>query len=295
MGFVTRPEAFSISEIKSTAMDKIHMGGTFLQQIPTVTVNGLPVAIRKGAGGSLGSSLGGLVSQVQAAGDIASLVQNPMSAVESAVGNAVSGVSSKLSAATSKLTGGQLSTLTAAVNAVSSNLSNFQAHTSNLSGLSSSISETIPDFSKLTDIGNTLSGLGTDSVSGFLSNTASALTSGNVMEEVKNKLSITVQEKFDQILAQNAATLAGQTAIATFATEINSLLNTQSGLINNIVTTDTHNFNESANNLTASQSVIGLAEQYSNQETVSYALLTELGVAKSTTIDAFNAATGSSG
>ena len=110
MGFVTKPEAFSISELKSTAMDRLHMGGSFLQQVSSVTVGGLPVAIKQGGGlGAIGGQLGAVISQVQAAaGAVTSLTQNPMALVEGAVSSQISGVSSQISAVASKLTGGQI-------------------------------------------------------------------------------------------------------------------------------------------------------------------------------------------
>jgi hypothetical protein len=52
--------------------------------------------------------------------------------------------------------------------------------------------------------------------------------------------------------------------------------------------TDTHNYNESGNNLTASTSVTGLAEQFSDENSVSYTLLNRVG--KESTLSAFNSA-----
>lgn len=288
---VTRPEAFSISEIKSTAMDRLHMGGSFLQQVQTVTVGGLPVAIKQGGIGSgLGGALGSVVSAVQQAGDIASLVQNPMAVVQGAVGGAISEVSSKLTAITGQLTGGQLSGLNSSIGGLSTKLSEFEAHTSNLCGLSSSLSETIPDFKKLTNVGENLRGFGTDSVSGFIANTASALTSQNTLTNVKDKLNVTVQSKMDQILRLDANTVAGQTEISTIVTELNNLLDSQATTIEDIVAVDTNNYNDAANNLTASQDVVGLAEQFNDTGSVSYALLVNAGVAKESTITSFETA-----
>lgn len=289
MAFVTKPEAFIISEIKSTIMDRLHMGGSFLEQSSSVTVGGSPVAIKQGGSlGSLGSALSAVTNAVQLAGDIAALVQNPMSLVESAVGTAISGVSTKLSAISSQLTAGQISSITSSVSGLSTKLSDFQAHTSNLSGLSSAISETVPDFNKITNIGNTLQGFGNQDATGFVSNTATALNSSSTLTEIKDKLSVTVQSKMNQIAGLDKTTQAAQ--ITTLVNDINTLLNNQGTIMNTIVTTDTHNFNEAANNLTASQDVVGLAEQFNNTSSVSYALLVGLGVAKTSTINSFQTA-----
>jgi hypothetical protein len=59
MAYVTFPVAQIISELRSTIMDRLHMGGSFLQQAPKVTIGGLPVAIRQGGLGSLGAALTG--------------------------------------------------------------------------------------------------------------------------------------------------------------------------------------------------------------------------------------------
>lgn len=293
MAFVTKPEAFSISELKSTIMDRLHMGGSFLQQSSTVTVGGLPVAIKQGGSlGSLGSALSDVTAAVQAAGDVASLVQNPMSAIESAVGSAVTSVSGKISGISGQLTAGQLSSLTSTIGNVGTALSDFQAHTANLSGLASSVSDTIPDFKKLSDLGNNITSLGSDDRNGFVQNTASALFSDVKMNDIKDTLNVSVMDKINLIKQQNANTVAGQTAISSYVTEITNLLNTQKNTMSNIVTSDTHNFNESGNNLTASVSVIGLAEQYANTDSVSYSLLSRVG--KADTLSTFETAITSS-
>lgn len=293
MPFITKVEAFIVSEIKSTIMDRLHMGGTFLQQVPTVTVNGLPVAIKQGGAlGSIGGALGTIISAVQAAGDIASLVQNPMSLVQGAVGEAISGVTGKLGGLAGQFAFNPTlgTNITNAVSGLTNKLNDFQAHTANLSGLSSSISDTVPDFKKLQNVGETLRGLGTDSTSEFVANTASALKSESVLSEIKDKINITVQSKMDDILRLDANTTSGQTAIAAIVTDINTLLNNQANVMDDIVTFDTDNFNEAANNLTASQDVTGLAEQYNNTQSVTYALFVDLGVAKQSTLNAFDTA-----
>jgi len=130
MGFVTKAEAYIISELKSTIMDRLHMGGSFLQQIPTVTIGGLPVAIKQGGLGAIGGQLGGIISQVQAAaGAITAITQNPMSLVEGAVSSQISGLSSQITAVTGKLSGGQLSALTNGITGIQNALTDFQAHT----------------------------------------------------------------------------------------------------------------------------------------------------------------------
>lgn len=292
---LTEAAAKIIAQIEAKILDKINdaktNGGTFLQQSPTVTVGGMPVAIREGGSlGSLGSALSDITAVVQAAGDIASLVQNPMALVESAVGSAVTDVNSKLGDITGKLTGGQLSNITNAISGVSTKLSDLQAHTSNLSGLSSSVSDTIPDFKKLQSVGETLRGLGSDTTSGFIANTASALKSQPTLTNVKDILNVTVKGKMDQILTLDETSPAGQTAIAALVTDINSLLNNQANAMNDIVDTDTHNFNESSNNLTASTDVIGLADQYNDANSVTYSFFVDLGVAKSSTLSSLNTA-----
>lgn len=293
MAFVTKPEAFTISELKSTIMDRLHMGGSFLQQSPTVTIGGMPVAIKQGGSlGSLTSALSQVSAAVQAAGDIAALVQNPMSLVEGAVGGALSSVTSQVTGITGQLTGGQLSSLTSALGTAGTALSDFQAHTANLSGLASSITDTIPDFKKISDLGNNITSLGSDSRNGFISNTASALFSDQKLTNITDSLNVTVSQKIQLIAQQNANTVAGQTAISTYVTDISNLLNTHTGTMNTIVSTDTHNFNESGNNFTASASVSGLATQYANTESVSYTLLNRVG--KDTTLSAFNTAIESS-
>lgn len=295
---LTAAQAKILAQIEAKILDKINdaktNGGSFLQQVKTVTVGGLPVAIKEGGGASLGGALSSITAAVQAAGDIAALVQNPVAGLESAVGGAVSGVSGKLGAIAGQLTGGQLSNITSALSDVSTKLADFQAHTANLSGLSSAISDAVPDFKKLQNVGESLKGLGSDTTSGFLANTASALKSGDLLNTVKDKLSVSVQSKMDQILKLDANTMAGQTAIATIVTDINSLLNTQANVMNDVVVTDTHNFNEASNNLTASADVTSLADQYNDPASVTYSMFVDLGVAKSSTLDSFNVAISSS-
>lgn len=291
MGFVTKAEAFIISEIKSKAMDRINMGGSFLQQSKAVNIGGLAVATRLGGGlGTVGGALGAVVSAVQQAGDIASLVQNPMSLVQGAVGDAISGVTGKLGVIAGQLSGGQLSGLTSSLSNISTALSDFQAHTSNLSGLSSSITDTIPDFKKLQSVGESLRGLGTEDTASFISNTATALKSQTELTEIKDKLEVIVQSKMDLILQQDASTTEGQTAISLLVSDIGTLLNNQTSLINDIVTVDTDKFNEASNTLTASQDVVGLTEQYSDTNSVTYNMFVSLGIAKPTTLSAFDTA-----
>ena len=229
-----------------------------------------------------------VTSAVQAAGDIAAIVQNPMALAESAVGGAISAVSGQASAIAGQLTGDQISQLSGAISGISGTLSDFQAHTSNLSGLSSAISDDVPDFNKIKELGESVTSFGNDSRDGFISNTASALFSETKLNDVKDTLNVSVLNKMDLIKRENANTVAGQTAIAGYVTEITNLLNNSNTTIDTIVTTDTHNFNESSNNLTASTTVNSLAEDYANTDSVSYTLLSRVG--KTSTILAFNTA-----
>jgi len=289
---LTEAKAKIIAKIEAKLLDKINdiktNGGTNLQQIKTVTVGGLPVAIRTGGAGALGGALGKIASVVQEAGSIASLVQNPVGLAQSAIGSAVSGVSGKLGDITGKLTGGQLSNITNAISQVTTKLGDLQAHTSNLSGLSSAINDAVPDFKKLQNVGEMLNGLGSDTTKGFLANTAGALKSGDTLNTIKDKLNISVQSKMDQILRLDSGTISGQTAIATIVTDINELLNNQANVMNDIVEIDTNNFNEASNNLTASSDVIGLTDEYNDPDSVTYSMFVDLGVAKESTLTAFD-------
>lgn len=292
---ISEARAKIIAKIEAKILDKINdaqtNGGTFLQQVPTVTIGGQPVAARIGGSlGSLGGALSQVTSIVQAAGDIASLVQNPMALVELAVSDAINIVDSKLGDISGKLTGGQLSNITAAISDISSKLNDLQAHTSNLSGLSSSISDTTPDFKKIQNVGETLRGLGSDTTPGFVANTASALKSQNEINDVKDTLNIVVASKMNEILTLDETSLAGQTAIAALVTDINTLLNNQANVMETIVITDTNNFNESSNNLTASTDVVELVDQYNDANSVTYSLFVDLGVAKRSTLSSFDAA-----
>lgn len=285
-----------IARIEAKILDKINdaatNGGTFLQQVPNVTIGGMPVAARKGGLGGglsqLSSALNAVTAAVQAAGDIAALVQNPMSLVEGAVGDAISAVSGGASGIAGQLTGGQFSQISSAISGMSNTLSDFQAHTSNLSGLSSAIGDNIPDFNKIKDLGQTVTAFGNETRDGFVEKTASALFSDTKLNDIKDTLNVTVLSKMDLIKRQDANTVAGQTAIAAYVTEITNLLNTSNSTMDNIVTTDTHNFNESSNNLTASISVSSLAEDFADANSVSYTLLNRVG--KDSTKTAFNTA-----
>jgi hypothetical protein len=293
---ISEARAKIIAKIEAKILDKINdaqtNGGSFLQQVPTVTIGGQPVAARIGGLGGGFSSLSGALSSVtaavQAAGDIAALVQNPMSLVESAVGGAISEVTSQVSAITGQLTGGQLSQLNDAISGISGTLTDFQAHTANLSGLSSAVDDTIPDFNKIKELGESVTSFGNDTRDGFVSNTASALFSDTKLNNVKDTLDINVLDKISQIKNQDANTAEGQTAIVGYVTEITNLLNTSNNDMSTVITTDTHNFNEAGNNLTASITVNSLAEDFTNVDGVSYALLNRIG--KTSTISAFNSA-----
>jgi hypothetical protein len=287
MGFVTKPEAYVISEIKSTIMDRLHMGGSFLQQSQSVTVGGLPVAIRQGglAGAAgLAGGLSGVIGAVQAAGSIASLVQNPLGAIQGAIAGELSGLTSQVSGLSGVLSGGQLSDLNSALSSVSSALTTFETHTSLLSGVATSISDTIPDLNKLLDVGNTITGLGTESRDGFLQNTASALFSDNTMNDVNETLRATVSLKLTEISRLDPATQSGE--IDSKVEEVKTLLNTQASTMTNIVDSDVHNFNEAGNNVTAATSVLGVAEKFADTNSVGYSLFNRVG--KESTINTFS-------
>jgi hypothetical protein len=287
MGFVTKPEAYVISEIKSTIMDRLHMGGSFLQQSQSVTVGGLPVAIRQGglAGAAgLAGGLSGVIGAVQAAGSIASLVQNPLDAIQGAIAGELSGLTSQVSGLSGVLSGGQLSDLNSALSSVSSALTTFETHTSLLSGVATSISDTIPDLNKLLDVGNTITGLGTESRDGFLQNTASALFSDNTMNDVNETLRATVSLKLTEISRLDPATQSGE--IDSKVEEVKTLLNTQASTMTNIVDSDVHNFNEAGNNVTAATSVLGVAEKFADTNSVGYSLFNRVG--KESTINTFS-------
>ena len=148
--------------------------------------------------------------------------------------------------------------------------------------------DTIPDFNKIKELGESVTSFGNDTRDGFVSNTASALFSDTKLNNVKDTLDINVLDKISQIKNQDANTAEGQTAIVGYVTEITNLLNTSNNDMSTVITTDTHNFNEAGNNLTASITVNSLAEDFANVDGVSYALLNRIG--KTSTISAFNSA-----
>ena len=297
---LTEAKAKIIAKIEAKILDKINdaktNGGTFLQQVSTVTIGGRPVAAQIGGLGggfsSLSGALSSVTSVVQAAGDIAALVQNPMSLVEGAVGDAISAVSGQASAIAGQLTGGQISQLSSAISGISGTLSEFQAHTASLSGLASAVSDEVPDFNKIKELGESVIAFGNDTKDEFIANTASALFSDTKLNDISNSLNISVLNRMNLIKREDANTVAGQTAIAGYVTEITNLLNTSNTTMDAIVTIDTHNFNEASNNLTASTTVNSLAEDFADTNSVSYALLSRVG--KDSTLTAFNSAIQSS-
>ena len=287
MGFVTKAEAYIISELKSTVMDRLHMGGSFLQQIPTVTVGGLPVAIKQAGLGAIGEQLGGVISQVQsAAGAITAITQNPMSLVEGAINSKIGDVSSKITAVTGKLSGGQLSALTNGITGIQNALTDFQAHTQLLSGQATSISDAIPDFNKLKDAGSNLSGLTGQSPDSFIANTASALFSETKLNNISNSLQYVVNDKLDQISRLDAITDAA--TITTLVSDCQLLINNHANTMNAVVDSDTHAFNEASNTLTSATTVVSMASQFTDTSSVGYALFNRIGTATAKT--AFNTA-----
>ena len=290
MGFVTKAEAYIISELKSTVMDRLHMGGSFLQQVPTVTVGGLPVAIREGGGiGALGGQLGGVISQIQgAAGQLSALVENPLGAIQGAIGDKLTGIASELGggALTSALSGGQLSSLTTALGSVQSALTSFEDHTNRLSGISNSISDTVPDLKKLMDTGNTLKSLGAKTSSEFLESTASALLSENKLEKLRDNLQNTVMEKLELIKTLDPIADAAQ--IDQIVTDTVILLNNQQATLDDIRITDEGNFANSVSMVDYATSAVGLASQFSDTESVTYTLFNRVG--KSEIVDSLTTA-----
>ena len=287
-----------IARIEAKILDKINdmktNGGSYLQQVKTVTVAGQPVAVKQGGVGGaldkLGSALDAVTQAVQLAGDIANLVQNPMSLVEGAVGGAISDVTSKVSAldVAGKLTGGQLSTLTASINNVTSKLNDFQAHTANLSGLSSSITDSVPDFKKITSLGDSIQKLGNVTVKDFINDSASALKSQTLLETIKDKMNIPIQNGMDKILTLDPVTDASE--ISSILSNINTELNSYATSIDDVVVSDTTNFNNYNDNLTASQDVLNFATDYKDPDTASHAILVNLGVAKESTMETLDSA-----
>jgi hypothetical protein len=276
MGFVTKAEAYIISELKSTVMDRLHMGGSFLQQTSTTTIGGIPVAIKAGGLGAIGGQLGGIISQVQAAaGAITTLTQNPMSALEGALGSQISGVTSQISAVASKLTGGQLSSLTNGITGIQNALTEFQSHTQLLSGQASSISDAIPDFNKIKDAGNTLKGLTGEDAADFISNTASALFSDTKLSNITNSLQYVVNDKLARISRLDS--VANSAEISSLVSDCQLLINNHANTMNAVVDSDTHAFNEASNTLTAATTVVGVASQFSDTSSVGYALFNRIG------------------
>ena len=276
MAFVTKAEAYVISELKSTIMDRLHMGGSFLQQVPTVTIGGLPVAIKEG-GIPTPAGLGGLAdvaSAIQSSG-LSSLVSNPMGALQGALGDSISGLSSQLGSLTSQLTGGQLSDITSALGNMSSSLSDFTSHTDLLSGVTSSLSETVPDLKKLMDTGNTLKSLTNEASSDFIQNTASSLFADQHLGDIKEELNVTVMNKMKQIAKLDANTDAAQ--INTLVEEIKETVQSHANTLQDYVTNDVHNFNEAGNNLTASAQALSMAANFADTTSASYLLLNRVG------------------
>lgn len=290
MGFVTKAEAYIISELKSTVMDRLHMGGSFLQQVPTVTVGGLPVAIKQGGGlGALGGQLGGVVSQIQAAaGQLTNLVENPMGALQSAIGGELSGLTSALgdSAISSVLSGGQLSSLTSALGGLSSSLGDFQSHTNLLSGLSESVSDSVPDLKKLMNTGNTLKSLGTQDADSFVKGAASALFSDDKLNEIRDNLKFTVMDKISSLKGLDPVTDSAQ--ITSIVNDTISLLNNQTTTLDDIRSSDVNNFANSVNEVEYATSAVGLASQFADKESVTYSLFSRVG--KSDMVDSINTA-----
>ena len=202
MAYVTFPEAQIISELRSSIMDKLHMGGTYLQQASTVTINGLPVAIRQGGLGNLGASLTGalaalgglqgllsLATQLSSLSQLANLAQ--LADIKSLTGalGALGGDLGSLGDLTKNL--GDLKDLTGMlggaldalpdVSVLSGDLQNMISDLGGIEGLKSQISQ-ISDFSdklgSLNDLASSVSSAATETLTGsssFLKNPVSDL------------------------------------------------------------------------------------------------------------------------
>lgn len=283
--YVTRPESEIISNIKATIMDRIHMGGTFLMQTPQVTVAGVPVAIQlspKAAG-----KLDKIVQAVRTAQGVAEIVKNPMGLVQDVLNTAIGTVSGQLGDAIAggKFTELQENLLNNALNFATTKAYDFASHTDLLSGKTSSADPTIPDFNKLQTTGDSLVNLVADETPHtFLANTASALYSETKVNDISDNMKVEISAKFERINQLDPISDAAE--INTLVNEIADILNGHGNTLNDIITTDRHNFNEAGNTLVAQQVVTSLAEQYSNTSSMSYVLLNKVGTEE--TVNSFN-------
>lgn len=203
VAFVTFPEATIISELRSTVMDRIHMGGTFLQQAPKVTINGLPVAIRQGGLGNLGSSLtgslgalGGLSGLAGLANQLAGLQElsnlSQLADIKSLAGN-LSGLGDSL---------GGLSDLTqnlGDITSLSSMLTDVIGNVSDISSLGSfsSIAENLGGIDGLKDQLSQISGLSKNL--GSLNELTSSITTQGTSALLQNPVSGKITDSFSKL------------------------------------------------------------------------------------------------
>lgn len=201
--FVTFPEATIISELRSTVMDRIHMGGTFLQQAPKVTINGLPVAIRQGGLGNLGSSLtgslgalGGISGLAGLATQIAGLQQlsnlSQLGDIKSLAGN-LSGLGDSLGGL------GDLTKNLGDITSLSSMLSEIVPNIGDISSLGnfSSIVEDLGGLDGLKDQLSQISGLSQNL--GSLNQLTEGISTNGVSELLQNPLSSNITDSFSNL------------------------------------------------------------------------------------------------
>jgi hypothetical protein len=150
MAFITAIQAQIISELRATVMDRLHMGGSFLQQAPTVTIGGLKVATKQGGLGALGSSLGGALGALGGLSGLAGLATQ-ISSLSSLANLAQIG---DLKALAGNLTG--LGDSLGGLGDITKNLGDLTKMTS----LLSDVIPLIDDVSKLGDFQNMISDLG---------------------------------------------------------------------------------------------------------------------------------------
>jgi hypothetical protein len=201
--FITFPEATIISELRSTIMDRIHMGGTFLQQAPKVTINGLPVAIKQGGIGSLGSSLtgslgalGGLSGLAGLANQIAGLQElsnlSQLADIKSLAGN-LSGLGDSLGGL------GDLTKNLGDITSLSSMLSDVVSNVGDISSLGSfsSIVENLGGIDGLKDQLSQVSGLSKNL--GSLNDLTSSITTQGTSALLQNPLSGNITDSLSKV------------------------------------------------------------------------------------------------
>lgn len=244
--FVTFPEATIISEIRSTIMDRIHMGGTFLQQAPKVTIGGLPVAMRLGGLGNLGSALngslsllGGLSGLAGLANQIAALQQlsnlSQLADIQSLAGN-LSGLGDSL---------GGLSDLTSNLNditSLSSMLSDVVGNITEVSALGSfsSVVESLGGIDGLKDQLTQISGLSKNLNS--LNQLTDGINTNGVSELLQNPVSSQLTSSFSKI--NEIGTVGGSGLLNTVSSKLDTVSPGLSSTINNSMVNLNTSFNK---------------------------------------------------